>query len=59
MFIVVARSSLTKKKDLFMPHAFGIINKDYYGLKDEIFMLIRKWGNCSRNIVKNCKSKIY
>ena len=38
--LVVPRSSLPRKKGLVCPHSFGVIDQDYHGPKDEIFIQV-------------------
>ncbi len=39
--IVVPRSSLPRKKGLICPHSLGVIDQDYHGPKDEIFVQVQ------------------
>ncbi len=39
--IVVPRSSLPRKKGLVCPHSLGVIDQDYHGPKDEIFVQVQ------------------
>jgi len=43
--IVAARSSLPKKKGLHVPQAFGIVDQDYCGPEDEMFLQLRNFTN--------------
>jgi dUTP pyrophosphatase len=36
VLFIASRSSTPKKKNLLMPHGFGVIDQDYCGSKDEI-----------------------
>lgn len=38
--IVMPRSSLPRKKGLVCPHSMGLIDHDYHGEKDEIFVQV-------------------
>lgn len=38
---VLPRSSLPRKKALICPHSIGIIDQDYHGPKDEIFVQVQ------------------
>ncbi len=39
--LVVPRSSLPRKKGLICPHSLGVIDQDYHGPKDEIFVQVK------------------
>ncbi|MFA7681463.1 MAG: dUTP diphosphatase [Candidatus Peribacteraceae bacterium] len=39
--LVIPRSSLPRKKGLVCPHSIGIIDQDYHGPKDEIFVQVQ------------------
>lgn len=39
--IILPRSSLPRKKALVCPHSLGIIDQDYHGPKDEIFVQVQ------------------
>ncbi len=39
--LVLPRSSLPRKKGLVCPHSLGLIDQDYHGPKDEIFVQVR------------------
>ena len=39
--VVVPRSSLPRKKALVCPHSIGIIDQDYHGPEDEIFIQVQ------------------
>lgn len=39
--LVLPRSSLPRKKGLICPHSFGLIDHDYHGPKDEIFVQVQ------------------
>jgi dUTP pyrophosphatase len=39
--MIVPRSSLPRKKGLICPHSFGVIDEDYHGEKDEIFVQVK------------------
>jgi dUTP pyrophosphatase len=39
--LVLPRSSLPRKKGLVCPHSLGLIDHDYHGPKDEIFVQVR------------------
>ena len=39
--LVLPRSSLPRKKALVCPHSLGIIDQDYHGPKDEIFIQVQ------------------
>lgn len=43
--LVLPRSSLPRKKALVCPHSIGIIDQDYHGPKDEIFIQVRNTGS--------------
>lgn len=38
--LVLPRSSMPKKKSLVFPHSIGLIDQDYHGPKDEIFIQV-------------------
>lgn len=38
---IVPRSSLPKRKALVCPHSFGVIDQDYHGEGDEIFVQVQ------------------
>lgn len=40
MLAVMARSSLTKKTGLIIPHGFGVLDRDYHGPEDEAKLLV-------------------
>ncbi len=39
--LILPRSSLPRKKGLICPHSLGLIDQDYHGPKDEIFVQVR------------------
>ncbi|MEQ1849436.1 MAG: dUTP diphosphatase [Candidatus Peribacteraceae bacterium] len=39
--LVLPRSSMPKKKGLICPHSVGLIDMDYHGEKDEIFVQVQ------------------
>lgn len=39
--LILPRSSLPKKKALVCPHSLGVIDGDYHGPKDEIFVQVK------------------
>jgi dUTP pyrophosphatase len=39
--LVLPRSSLARKKGLVCPHSIGVIDQDYHGPKDEIFVQVQ------------------
>ena len=39
--LVLPRSSLPRKKGLICPHSLGLIDLDYHGPKDEIFVQVK------------------
>lgn len=39
--LVLPRSSMPKKKGLICPHSLGLIDHDYHGEKDEIFVQVQ------------------
>jgi dUTP pyrophosphatase len=39
--LVLPRSSLPRKKGLSCPHSLGLIDQDYHGPKDEIFIQVQ------------------
>lgn len=39
--LVLPRSSLPRKKGLICPHSLGLIDQDYHGPKDEIFVQVK------------------
>ena len=39
--LVLPRSSLPRKKALVCPHSLGLIDQDYHGPKDEIFVQVQ------------------
>jgi dUTP pyrophosphatase len=39
--LVLPRSSLPRKKGLVCPHSLGLIDQDYHGPKDEIFVQVK------------------
>lgn len=39
--LVLPRSSLARKKGLVCPHSLGLIDQDYHGPKDEIFVQVQ------------------
>jgi dUTP pyrophosphatase len=39
--LVLPRSSLPRKKGLICPHSIGLIDQDYHGPKDEIFVQVQ------------------
>ena len=39
--LVLPRSSLPRKKGLICPHSIGLIDQDYHGPKDEIFVQVK------------------
>lgn len=43
--LIVARSSLARKKGLVCPHAIGVIDQDYHGPKDEIMVQVQNIGS--------------
>lgn len=45
MLAVVSRSSTPKKKGLSLPHGFGVIDSDYRGPDDEIWIQVYNFTN--------------
>ncbi|TSC79397.1 MAG: dUTP pyrophosphatase [Candidatus Peregrinibacteria bacterium Gr01-1014_25] len=43
--LIVARSSLPRKKSLVCPHAIGVIDCDYHGPEDEIMVQVQNIGD--------------
>lgn len=43
--LVLPRSSLPRKKSLVFPHSIGLIDQDYHGPKDEIFVQVQNVGS--------------
>ena len=41
VLLIIPRSSLPKKKGLICPHSIGVIDSDYCGEKDEIFVQVQ------------------
>lgn len=39
--LILPRSSLPRKKGLICPHSLGLIDLDYHGSKDEIFVQVK------------------
>lgn len=39
--LILPRSSLPRKKGLVCPHSLGVIDQDYHGPKDEIFVQVQ------------------
>ncbi len=39
--LVLPRSSLPRKKGLICPHSLGLIDQDYHGPKDEVFVQVQ------------------
>jgi dUTP pyrophosphatase len=39
--LILPRSSLPKRKALVCPHSLGVIDQDYHGEKDEIFVQVQ------------------
>ncbi len=39
--LILPRSSLPRKKSLVCPHSLGLIDQDYHGPKDEIFVQVQ------------------
>ena len=39
--LILPRSSLPRKKALICPHSLGLIDQDYHGPKDEIFVQVQ------------------
>lgn len=39
--LIVPRSSLPRKKGLICPHSMGVIDQDYHGPEDEIFVQVQ------------------
>lgn len=39
--LILPRSSLPRKKSLICPHSLGLIDQDYHGEKDEIFVQVQ------------------
>lgn len=39
--LILPRSSLPRKKGLICPHSMGLIDQDYHGPKDEIFVQVQ------------------
>lgn len=39
--LILPRSSLPRKKSLICPHSLGLIDQDYHGPKDEIFVQVQ------------------
>ena len=42
--LLVARSSLPRKKNLICPHAIGVIDQDYHGPEDEVMIQVQNVG---------------
>ena len=53
--VVVPRSSTPLKKNLDMPHSIGIIDKDYCGPDDEIFIQVRNFSSESVTVQRGDK----
>jgi len=45
VLMVIPRSSLARKKALVCPHSLGVIDQDYCGSKDEIFIQVQNISN--------------
>lgn len=43
--LILPRSSLPRKKGLICPHSLGLIDQDYHGPKDEIFVQVQNVTN--------------
>lgn len=43
--LVLPRSSLPKKKSLICPHSIGVIDRDYCGPQDEIYVQVQNVSN--------------
>jgi len=43
--LVLPRSSLPRKKALVCPHSIGVIDQDYHGPEDEIFIQVQNVSN--------------
>src|SRR3989338_6909452 len=43
--LLVARSSLARKKHLVCPHAMGVIDQDYHGPEDELMIQVQNVGS--------------
>ncbi len=39
--LILPRSSMPRKKGLIFPHSIGLIDQDYHGPKDEIFVQVQ------------------
>ena len=52
---VIPRSSTPKKKQLLMPHSIGLIDSDYSGSSDEIFLQFYNFSNKNVDIKKGEK----
>lgn len=39
--LILPRSSLARKKGLVCPHSLGVIDQDYHGAEDEIFVQVQ------------------
>lgn len=43
--LIIPRSSLPRKKALICPHSLGVIDQDYHGPDDEIFVQVQNASN--------------
>jgi dUTP pyrophosphatase len=43
--LILPRSSLPRKKALVCPHSLGVIDQDYHGPEDEIFVQVQNISN--------------
>jgi len=41
VLLIIPRSSLPRKKGLICPHSLGVIDEDYHGPEDEIFVQVQ------------------
>jgi dUTP pyrophosphatase len=41
VLLIIARSSLPRKKGLICPHAIGVIDQDYHGSGDEVMVQVQ------------------
>lgn len=55
MLMVASRSSTPKKKGLSLPHGVGIIDIDYSGEDDEIFIQVINFTEQDVNVIKGEK----
>jgi dUTP pyrophosphatase len=52
MLLLVARSSLAKKKGLKLANGVGVIDQDYCGEDDEVHILLENFSNRDVEIIK-------